>query len=67
MRAKRAKEERVLFIEEYSLLEFQAILEACQAMISEISIEEVDRRLALALRALTAINLLIGDLRGVSN
>lgn len=66
LKAKRAGEEKTLFIEDYSLPEFQAILEACQAMMSEINVEESDWRLALALRALTIINLLVSELRGVS-
>lgn len=66
LRAKRTSGERTLFVEDYSLPEFQAILEACQALISGISVDEGDRHLALALRALTIINSLIDDLRGVS-
>lgn len=66
LRAKRTGEERALFIEDYSLPEFQAILEACQTMMSGTSVEESDWRLALALRALTIINLLIDELRGAS-
>ncbi|MEM4652882.1 MAG: hypothetical protein QW535_02120 [Candidatus Nezhaarchaeales archaeon] len=65
LRAKRAEEEKTLFIEDYSLPEFQAILEACQAMISEVNVGEDDRCLALALRASAIINLLTQELRGV--
>lgn len=66
LRVKRAEEERTLFIEDYSLPEFQAILEACQALLSGIEVDEEDQRLVLALRALTNINLLINELGGTS-
>ncbi|MEM2214750.1 MAG: hypothetical protein QXD66_04380 [Candidatus Nezhaarchaeales archaeon] len=66
LKIKRAEDERTLFIEDYSLPEFQAILEAFQSMTSEIDVDESARRLTLALRASTIINLLVQELGGVS-
>jgi len=53
-----------LFIEDYGLSEFQAIIESCQAMISSLDIEREEACLNLALRASTIIDLLIHELGG---
>ena len=65
LRPKRSQEERTLFVEDYSLPEFQAISESCQALASEVQ-EEGELRLALALKALAAISLLVKELGGGS-
>jgi hypothetical protein len=66
LRPKRSQEERILFVEDYSLPEFQAISESCQALASEVQQGEEEFRLALALKALAAINLLVKELGGGS-
>jgi len=66
LRPKRSREERTLFVEDYSLPEFQAISESCQALTSELQQGEEEFRLALALKALTAMKLLVKELGGGS-
>jgi len=66
LRPKRSREERTLFVEDYSLPEFQAISESCQALVSEVQQGEEESRLTLALKALAAINLLVKELGGGS-
>ncbi len=64
LRPKRSQEERTLFAEDYSLPEFQAISESCQALVSEVKQGEEESRLALALKALATIRLLVEQLGG---
>lgn len=66
LRPKKTQEERILFVEDYSLPEFQAISESCQALASEVQQGDDDFRLALALKALAAISLLVKELGGGS-
>jgi len=64
LKTKRSQEERTLFVEDYSLPEFQAISESCQALASQIQQGDDEFRLALALKALAAIKLLVKELEG---
>ena len=66
LRPKRSQEERTIFVEDYSLPEFQAISESCQALTSQVQQGDDEFRLTLALKALAAINLLVKELGGGS-
>jgi len=67
LKPKRSDEERVLFIEDYSLPEYQSILELCQSTIASLNVEREEACLSLALRASTIMNALISELRCISN
>ncbi|MHC1601048.1 MAG: hypothetical protein ACXQTI_10465 [Candidatus Nezhaarchaeales archaeon] len=67
LRPKRSNDERTIFVEDYGLPEFQAIMESCQAMISSLNIEREEACLNFALRASAIMDLLISELRGMRN
>ncbi|RLF11812.1 MAG: hypothetical protein DRJ62_03190 [Thermoprotei archaeon] len=63
LRPKRSMEERVLFTEDYSLPEFQCLLESCYSIISSLAVDEREACLSLALRASSLVSQLVAELR----